>query len=322
MKLTRKLIGLSLLILLIFVMVACSFIGRNDSDFPETGFDDRNKGKIVVGGKDFTEQYLLTKITSIYLKENGYDVEEVDGMKSRVARSALKQGHIDLYWEYTGTALTVYMNQPPEPDPEKAYMFVKERDRKNGLVWLHKTEFNNTYTILMRKDQAREMGIQTISELSDFIIESVGHTFKFATNAEFYRRSDGLKGLEKKYGFHFSKESLIKMNTDLLYDALKERQVDASVGFATDGRIRGYNLVSLKDDQSYFPAYNAAPVVRKETLQKYKNLNSLLNDIADRLDTKTITRLNYEVDIQHKSVTKVAREWLRSQGLVSAKHPE
>src|SRR4051794_35831130 len=130
------------IMLLIFTMIVATSLAACGSDATAGSGD---KGKVTVGGKDFTEQHILTKMTSILLKEKGYKVEEASSMGSTVARSALENGQLDLYWEYTGTALLVYLKQPLEADPVKAYEKVKELDKKNGLTWLNKSDFNNTY---------------------------------------------------------------------------------------------------------------------------------------------------------------------------------
>jgi osmoprotectant transport system substrate-binding protein len=106
------------------------------------------------------------------------------------------------------------------------------------------------------------------------------------------------------------------MDSGILYNALKEGQVDVSVGFATDGRIKAFNLVRLEDDKGFFPAYNASPVVRQEALKENPDLKELLIRLAERLDTDTMVELNYKVDVEHQDVTEVAREWLVSEGLV------
>lgn len=274
-----------------------------------------NKGPVTVGGKDFTEQHLLSKITSVYLKEKGYEVKEASNMGSTVVRSALENGQIDVYWEYTGTALVIYQKQQVETDPDIAYEKVKEADKAKNLVWLDKANFNNTYAILMRKEQVEQLGIDSISKLAKYV-NANQDALKFASNAEFYAREDGIKGLEKKYGFKFPPKNVVKMDTGLLYNALKEKQVDVSVGFATDGRIKGFDLVALFDDQSFFPAYNGAPVVRQQALDKNPELKDLLNELANRLDTDTMMKLNFSVDVEHKDVAEVAREWLVSQQLI------
>jgi osmoprotectant transport system substrate-binding protein len=299
-------------IIAILTMLAMTILSACGSE--STGGAEE-KGKITVGGKDFTEQHILTKMTSIYLKEKGYEIDEASSMGSTVARSALENGQLDVYWEYTGTALMVYLKQPVETDPAKAYEKVKEMDKEKGLSWLNKAEFNNTYAILMREDHAKELGIESITDLAELINKNAGK-IKFGTNSEFYAREDGMKALEKKYGFTFQAKNVVKMDTGLLYNSLKESQVDVTVGFATDGRIKGFNLVALEDDQQFFPAYNGVPVVREETLKAHPEVGELLNEMADRLDGETMKELNYRVDVEHEDVNEVAREWLTEEGLL------
>ena len=312
MKKYMTLIIISLLTM--FSLVACgSSTTGNESEGSVSS--ENNKGKITVGGKDFTEQQILSKITSIYLKENGYEIEEASNMGSTVVRSALENGQIDVYWEYTGTGLVVYLKQEVETDPNAAYKKVKELDKENGLTWLNKAAFNNTYAMLMKQEKADELGIETLSDLANYVVNNPNE-LKFASNAEFYAREDGIKGLQKHYGFEFPAKNVVKMDSGLLYNALKDGQVDVSVGFATDGRIKGFNLVSLEDDKFFFPAYNAAPVVTQDVIEKNSEVSDLLNDISEKLDTETMMSLNYRVDVEYEGVSAVARDWLKSQGLI------
>jgi osmoprotectant transport system substrate-binding protein len=286
--------------------------GSSQAAQPSSGGD---KGKVVIGGKDFTEQFILSKITSIYLKEKGYNVEEANNMGSSVVRSTLENGQVGLYWEYTGTGLVVFQKKPVETDPAKAFEEVKANDEKNNLEWLDMANFNNTFTLLMKKDEADKKGIKSVSDLANYV-KAHPDELKLATDAEFYARKDGIKGLQKKYGFEFPAKNVVKMDSGLTYKALKEGQVDVGMGFATDGRIAGFNLVSLADDKQFFPAYNAAPVVRKDVLDKNPGLKDQLKVISSKLDTKTMMHLNYLVDVEHKDVSEVSRNWLKDQGLV------
>jgi osmoprotectant transport system substrate-binding protein len=304
----KKFVSLLFAVILLFSLAAC-----NSST--SGGGSGKEKGKVTVGGKDFTEQQILAKITSIYLKEKGFDVEEASNMGSSVVRSALENGQIDTYWEYTGTGLVVYQKQKVETDSDKAYEKVKENDKKNGITWLNKANFNNTYAILMKKETADKLGVKTISDLAK-LMKSNPEKLKFASNAEFYAREDGVKGLQKLYGFEFPSKNVVKMDSGLLYNALKDGQVDVSVGFATDGRIRGFNLVILKDDKQFFPAYNGVPVVSQKVADKNPELPKLLNKLADLLDNDTMMSLNYAVDVEHKDVTEVSRVWLEKEGLL------
>lgn len=279
------------------------------------GDSSSSGGKIKIGGKDFTEQHILSELTAIYLKENGYDVEASSNMGSSVVRQALENGQIDLYWEYTGTALIVYQKQDVETDPDKAYEKVKETDSENGIVWLDKADFNNTYAIMMRKDTSEELGITSISDLAEYVNNNPDELV-FSSNAEFYARDDGMKGVEKHYGFEFPSSNVVKMDTGLLYNALKDGEVDVSVSFATDARIKAFDLVLLEDDQQFFPAYNGVPVVKQETLDDNPELADLLNELANKLDNDTMISLNYLVDVEHEDASDVASNWLKEQGLI------
>lgn len=299
-----------LLFLLPLYFLACEQGGGLDTSLPKG-----KKVTLTIGSKDFTEQRILSKMTAIYLKEQGYEVNEVGGMASAVARSALENRRIDLYWEYTGTALVIYQKQPPEADPEQAYAKVNRRDKEHHLVWLDKADFNNTYAFLIRKEKAKELGLATISDLARVVRQNTPQLI-FASNAEFYAREDGIQGLQAKYRFVFPPHNVVKMDTGLLYGALKNDEVDVSVGFATDGRIKAFDLIVLQDDLLFFPAYNAAPVVRQEILEKNPEIALLLNRISQRLDAATIIRLNYLVDVEHQDVAEVVREWLKAQNLI------
>jgi len=308
-----KRLGILLFVSLMALLVACSSdTGTNGNNGEDTS--SQEKEKIVIGGKDFTEQLLLSKITSVYLKENGYPVEEASNMGSTVVRSALENGQIDLYWEYTGTALIIYQEQDVETDPVKTHEIVKETDAEIGLVWLDRSEVNNTYALMMREEKAEELGIKAISDLADYI-NDVDDSLVFSSNAEFYARDDGMKGLQKEYGFEFPSNNVVRMDTGLLYDALKEGQTDVSVGFATDARIKRFDLVVLEDDLMFFPAYHAAPVIREDKLND--ELSELLNELSAKLDSDTMTSLNYLVDVEHEDIAEVARDWLVETGFLT-----
>lgn len=269
--------------------------------------------KLVVGAKNFTEQFVLSKILSIYLKENGYEVEEKSNMASQVVRQALENKQVDLYWEYTGTSLVTYNKLDPISDSVKAYEKVKEVDKENGIVWLEPSSVNNTYTLMMKEDQVKELGIKSISNLADYLKDD---ELTLGTDAEFATRPDGIKGVEKEYGFAFGSANIKKMDVGLFYQALRDGQVDVATGFATDSRIKAFNLVNLEDDKQFFPAYNAAITIHEESLEKYPELEELLKPLAEKLTTESMTDLNYQVDIEEKSETEVARKWLTDNGLV------
>jgi osmoprotectant transport system substrate-binding protein len=269
---------------------------------------------IVVGGKNFTEQQLMAAMTAQLLEAKGFDVDKRAGMGSAVLRKAQENGQVDVYWEYTGTSLIVYNKIKKRMSPEETYKTVKKLDAKKGLVWLNPSKANNTYALAMNKAGAEKLNIASLSDLAKAI--KGGKTLTFACNAEFYARADGLKPLQKTYGFKFGRANVKRMDSGLTYQALKNKQVDVALVFATDGRIPAFNFVVLKDDKNYFPAYALTPVVRKEMLEKNRKIAKLLNDLSAKLDDKVMARLNARVDVEKKSVEKVANEFLKSNGMI------
>ncbi|KAB7619296.1 glycine betaine ABC transporter substrate-binding protein [Verminephrobacter eiseniae] len=269
---------------------------------------------IVVGGKNFTEQQLMTEITTQLLEAKGFEIVKKDGMGSAVLRQAQENGQIDLYWEYTGTSLITYNKVSERLSPEDTYRKVKELDAAKGLVWLNPSRANNTYSLAMNADEANKQGIVSISDLAQAIRS--GKALRFACNSEFYARPDGLRPLEKSYGFDFARAQLKRMDTGLTYQALKDRQVDIALVFATDGRVPAFNFVILKDDKGFFPSYALTPVVRKAVLDANPSLAPILNALSEKLDAPTMARLNASVDVSRKSLREVARDFLTQSGLI------
>ena len=270
---------------------------------------------IVVGGKAFTEQQIMTAMTVQLLKAKGFTPERKAGMGSAAVRSALENGQIDVYWEYTGTALSVFNKINDKfATSEEAYKKIKEVDGAKGIVWLNMSPANNTYAFAMNKDQAQKLGIVTMSDLAKAV--KGGAKLTFASNAEFYARPDGLPGWQTAYGFEFDRDNVKRMDTGLTYNALKDRQVDSAVVFATDGRIPAFNFVVLKDDKGYFPAYAMTPVVRKAWLDANPKAADALNALSAKLDDATMAKLNASVDVDKKTVEEVAQTFLKQQGLI------
>ena len=269
---------------------------------------------IVVGGKNFTEQQIMSQMTAQLLQAKGFKVDVKAGMGSAVLRQAQENGQIDVYWEYTGTSLITYNKINDRMSAADTYAKVKELDAAKGLVWLSPSKANNTYSLAMNQDDAKKQGIVSIGDLAAKV--KGGAKLTFASNAEFYARPDGLKPLEQAYGFEFPRESVKRMDTGLVYQALKEKQVDVGLVFATDGRIPAFNFVVLKDDKGFFPNYALTPVVRKQVLDANPKLAEYLNALSAKLDDATMARLNASVDVDKKTVEDVAKTFLKEQGLV------
>lgn len=273
--------------------------------------------KLVVGSKAFTEQRLFGQILILLLEKNGFKAEDKTGLGGTlVVREALVNKQVDICVEYTGTGLlTILKAQQAITDPAKCYEEVKKLDEKNGIVWLPYMPANNTYCLMMRKADVEAFKIKTISDLSKYVISNPGK-ISLGVSAEFYSRPDGYKPLQAAYGFQFPEDKIVKMDPGLVYKALKEGQLQVSMGFATDGRIREFGLVVLEDDKAYFPVYNPSVVVRKETLDAYPELAKIFAPLSQKLDTKTMTELNFQVDGEHKPAKDVAKEFLTKAGLL------
>jgi osmoprotectant transport system substrate-binding protein len=270
---------------------------------------------IVVGGKNFTEQQILSAMTAQLLEANGFDVDNRAGMGSAAVRQAMENGQIDTYWEYTGTSLITYNKIEEKLDAQATYDRVKELDAEKGIVWLNPSEANNTYALAMRKDQAEELGISTISDLAERV--NTENDLTLASNAEWYARPDGLKPLQETYGFEFDRSDVKRMDSGLVYEALRNGDVDVGLVFATDGRIPAFDFVTLEDDMDYFPSYALAPVVRDEVLEANPQVGELLNELSAKLDDETMAQLNAKVDVDQVSIENVAAEFLQQSGLGS-----
>ncbi|MBD9571901.1 glycine betaine ABC transporter substrate-binding protein [Ensifer sp. ENS08] len=268
---------------------------------------------IVVGGKNFTEQQIMAEMTSQLLRSKGFTVDKRDGLGTAPLRQAQEAGQIDLYWEYTGTSLITFNKVTEKLDAAATYARIKELDAEKGLVWLTPSRANNTYGIAMRKDDAAAKGIATLSDLAAKINGGTG--LSFGCNAEFYARVDGLKPLQEAFGFEFGRANVKRMDTGLVYQALKDSQIDTGLVFVTDGRIPAFNFVVLKDDKGYFPNYALTPVIRKEVLDGSPELADILNGLSAKLDDAVMASLNASVDVDKRSVEEVSKEFLASQGL-------
>jgi osmoprotectant transport system substrate-binding protein len=270
---------------------------------------------IVVGGKNFTEQLLLTEMTAQLLKAKGFTVDKKDGMGSQVVRNAQVNGQVDVYWEYTGTSLVTYNHMDSAGlNAEQTYDKVKELDAKVGLTWLNPSAANDTYGLAVQASNPKTDSLKTLSDLADAYNDKKG--LIMAVNAEFPKRPDGLPGLEKAYGFSTTRADLKAMDSGLTYQALKQGQVDIALVFTTDGRIKAFDFRVLKDDKQFFPNYAIVPVVRTDTLKANPGLADPLNALSAKLTDEVMQSLNAEVDVDKKSIEDVASGFLKQEGLI------
>ncbi len=268
--------------------------------------------KINVGAKNFTEQYILGNMLSILLEENGFEVSEKMGTGSAITREGLVSGQTDLYPEYTGTAWLVYLgHEEVINDPDELYETVKEEDlEKNDIVWLEKSNINNTYAIALTQEQADEIGT-TLSDLTEYVNQH--HDLVWGIDHEFAERADGLPGLAEHYGMDIDENNIRTMDPGLTYEPLKRGQTDITMVFATDGNIKRYNLKLLEDDKNFFPGYNLCVTVRREVLEKYPEIEDIMKPIAELTD-EVMQELNYQVDATGLPAKLVAKNYLNEQG--------
>lgn len=227
-----------------------------------------------------------------------------------ISHGALKSGGIDLYAEYTGTALTAILKQPAIADPDRAYETVTRKYRQRFAAdWLRPFGFNNTYAITVRKSDASSRNLRTISDLI-----AISGTLRAGFTAEFSERPDGYLGLRRAYGLQF--REVRDLDPALMYQAIANREVDVICAFATDGRIAAFDLQPLKDDRGFFPPYQAAPVIRAEVLEKHPELRQVLDLLAGILDDVTMQQLNFEVDEKKRRPSDVSRKFLEGHGLL------
>jgi len=268
---------------------------------------------ITIGSKDFGENIVIAEMLS-QLVETHTDLKvnrKLNLGGTFVNFNAIKNNQIDLYPEYTGTGLTAHLKMDVVNDPDESYRIVSEEFVKQwDIVWLEPFGFNNTYTLAVTPEVYEKYGVETYSDLIPYAGELV-----FGAEHEFFDRQDGFDGLVEMYGLNFKGEPM-KLNASLKYQAIGRGDMDVTDAFATDGPIKQYNLKILEDDLGFFPPYHAAPIVRKEVLDKHPELKNVLNMLAGKLDDATMTELNYLVDVEGKAVEQVAKEFLTSLNLV------
>jgi osmoprotectant transport system substrate-binding protein len=266
---------------------------------------------IVIGSKNVTEQAVLGELLAQYLEKRGYSVERRFYLAGTyVCHQALTAGRIDLYVEYTGTALTSILRDPPVLEPRAALERVREEyARRYGLVVMPSLGFDNTFALVIRGADARRLQVRTISEAARFL-----PSWRTGFGYEFMERKDGFAGLAEAYGLHLGSAPRI-MDLGLLYRALDSRQVDLIAGNTTDGLIQALDLQVLQDDRHYFPPYDAIPVVRRQTLDRHPGLGDALQALAGKISAADIRGLNYAVDAEHKDVKSVVSRFLSEKGM-------
>jgi len=268
--------------------------------------------RIVIGSKNFTEQLVLGEIIAQQIENKTHLLVErrfyLAG--SYICHQAILGGRIDVYPEYTGTALTAILKAPASSDPAQVYSQVKsEYSRQFNLEVGRPFGFNNTFAIEIRGEDARRLGITTLSQAAAYTPQ-----WRAGFGYEFMERPDGYKGLAATYGLRFAESPRI-MDLGLLARALKDKQVDLAAGNATDGLIPALDLFVLEDDRHYFPPYEAVPIMRQDMLGRHPRVGTALDQLAGKISDDDMRQLNYAIDGQHRDVKEVVKEFLRRKGL-------
>ena len=262
-------------------------------------------GAIVVGSKNFTEQLVLGEVVAQTLERAGLPVVRRPNLGGTlICDRALLNGDIDVYVEYTGTALTAVFHRPIRADSSVVFEEVKELYARSGRTLLPPLGYNNTFAILVRGRDARALGLKTIEDAA-----RKSTNWHAGFGYEFVERPDGYRGLATTYGLRFPEAPRV-MDLTLSYRALASGQVDLIAGDATAGLIQALDLVQLEDNRHYFPPYDAAAVARAETLLRYPAARIALDRLAGRISASEMRAMNYAADVEHRDITAIAREFL------------
>jgi glycine betaine/choline ABC-type transport system substrate-binding protein len=266
-----------------------------------------NEPRLRIGSKNFTEQYVLGEIIARHVGNRLHiHISRHFGIGGDLlADQAIESGDIDLFPEYTGTALMSVLKQKPDRDPARVMQTVRDGYAPRGLIWLDPLGFEDTFAMVVRNS---DTGAATLSDAAR------ERTWRLGVGYDFAGRPDGLPGLSAAYGLRLQGK-VRTMDLGLLYQALNRRQVDMVAANSTDGMLSVLPVKVLADDRQYFPPYECAIVVRSKALQQYPELRGVLEELSGKISADTMRRLNYELDGQHRPARDIARVFLRSAGL-------
>jgi len=268
--------------------------------------------RVVIGSKNFTESLILGELMAQQIEAHtALKVERRFYLAGTyICHQAVLAGRIDIYPEYTGTALSAILKQAAGGDRAAVYQRVKNAYERLGLTLGLGFGFNDTFAMEIRGDDARRLQLKTLSQATAFAPQ-----WRAGFGYEFMERADGYQGLAAAYGLHFATAPRV-MDLGLLARALQAHQIDLAAGNTTDGLIPALDLFVLEDDRHYFPPYEAVPVIGGETLRLHPEVSAALAALAGKISDPEMQRLNYAVDGQRRDVKDVVREFLRGKGLV------
>ncbi|MGE7688551.1 osmoprotectant update ABC transporter permease/substrate-binding subunit OpuFB [Lysinibacillus sp. NPDC097214] len=297
----KTIIALSMISIVAFAMII----------FPLLNF--KEKEEIVIAGKLGSEPEILINMYKLLIEnETDLKVQLKPGLgKTSFVFNALKSGSIDIYPEFTGTAISEFLKEEAiNNNQEDVYHQAKEGMlNKFDMVMLNPMKYNNTYALAVSKQMAEAYHLQTISD-----IKPIQETIKAGFTLEFNDREDGYLGIQNRYGITLS--NIATMEPKLRYQAIESGNIDLLDAYSTDSEIRQYHLQVLADDQQLFPPYQGAPLLRKETLEKYPEIETALNKLANQITDDEMREMNYRVNVEGQKIEDVAREYLIEAGLL------
>jgi osmoprotectant transport system substrate-binding protein len=262
---------------------------------------------IRVASKNFTESFVIAEIYAQALEGAGLRVERLFNLGStQIAMAAMERGNIDLYPEYTGTALIDVLHLPPIADPREAYATVARLfNERYGLIWLTPAPMNDSQALATTGEIAKRQGLTTLSQVA-----VAAARLRLATIQEFLARPDGLPGLQRFYG-GFKFREIRTYDIALKYRALLEGKADIASAFTTDGEIATDALVVLRDDRRFWSAYNIAPLVRAAALVRWPQIPRVLDPVSARITNRAAQAMNAAVERDQADPADVAAAFLK-----------
>lgn len=274
--------------------------------------------EITVGSKEYTEQRILGQLLVQALTAAGAKVNDQTGLQgTAVARTALTTGEIDTYYEYTGTAwLNILQNTEAIQDADELFDAVREAEVENDITWVAPAPMNNTYAVGVTAEAAKETGVETISDFAE-LARTDPSQISLCSSVEFSTRSDGLPGLEEAYDFKLPESSIFNAESTVEFEAAEKGDCNFLRLDSTDARIAANNIVTLEDDENYFPVYNPAVNIRTDVYEAHKaEYDELFTAISELLTQEAILNLNAAVELDGIPAEKVAEDFLSKNGII------
>lgn len=297
-----------MLVLLAFFVSGCTDKNENENKTVD------NKPTVVIGSKLFQESYIIAHMAALMLEDVGYKTDVKENLGGTLINyEALKKNDINLYGEYTGTIYSEILKKPALEAWNSSIVYNESEKglTADNIVIATKLGFDDSYAIAVKKEWATQNGVTKISDLSNFASQ-----MDIGTDPEFSTRPDGLSRIKEVYGFEF--KSYKQGVATVMYEAIKNNDVEAISAYTTDTRNELFNLTILQDDRNALPPYDAIYIVNKDFAEKNPDVIIALNKLNDKINTSTMRQLNYMFDVDKKEPRDIAKEFLLKEGLIKA----